>query len=731
MSKVAHPNIDRWEKSYCPYCGVGCGLTVGIKDNQVVKVKGDPDHPSSRGDVCAKPIYLPASLRTPDRLLYPQARAHQEAAFERVSWAEALQQAAFKFQQIIDRHGPQAVAFYGSGQFLTEDYYVINKLAKGFLGSNNFDANSRLCMASAVAGYVTGLGSDGPPAAYEDIELADCFFLIGTNTADCHPVIFDRIKQRKRSAPDRVKVIVVDPRETATAKIADLYLPLRPGTDIALLNAMLHVLLKAALLDESFIAQHTQHFEEVKASVESYSPEAAAATCGLPAALIVEAALAFGQAQGTLSFWSMGLNQSTVGVAKNQAILNLHLATGKIGRPGNGPFSLTGQPNAMGGREAGGLSHLLPGYRLVKNPAHRAEVEAYWGVPAGRIAAQPGLTATEMFEAAARGQVKALWIACTNPAVSMPNLDLVETALRRAELVVVQDAYHPTDTGNFAHILLPAAQWSEKAGVMTNSERRITYLPQLVDPPGEALPDWQIFARFAQALGFAKAFAYRSSAEVFAEFVGLTRGQLCDYSGLSHTRLQAKGPTQWPCPTPHHPGTIRLYTDLRFSTPTGRANFNPVEHADPVESPDAAYPLWLNTGRVKGQWHTMTRTGKSESLLKDCPELIIELHPTDAARWDISNGNLVKVASRRGTAIARARVTAKIKEGVCFMPFHWGRLLGYYKAANNLTSDAVDPISKEPELKACAVQVTPVWEFNLPQAILPQTVEQWTMNSNQ
>lgn len=712
MPGIPTQNIDRWSKSYCPYCGVGCGLTVGIKDNRVVKVKGDPDHPSSRGDLCAKPIYLPDSLQT-GRLLYPYMRPHQEVPFQRASWDAALQQAAMQFKQIITRYGPQAVAFYGSGQFLTEDYYVANKLAKGFLRTNNFDANSRLCMASAAAGYASALGSDGPPAAYEDIDLADCFLLIGTNTADCHPVIFDRIKQRKRSAPDRVKVIVVDPRETATAKIADLYLPLRPGTDIALLNAMLHVLLKASLLDGSFIAQHTHHFEQVEATVERYPPEVAAEICDLPAELIVKAALAFGRATGALSFWSMGVNQSTVGVSKNQAIINLHLATGQIGRPGSGPFSLTGQPNAMGGREAGGLVHLLPGYRLIKNPTHRLEVEAHWGVPAGRIAPQPGLTAIEMFEAAARGQIKALWIAGTNPAVSMPQLDLVETALRRAELVVVQDAYHPTDTTHLAHILLPAAQWSEKAGVMTNSERRLTYLPKLVDPPGEARPDWQIFTCFAQALGFTQAFPYHSSAEIFAEFVGLTQGRLCDYSGVSHARLQDEGPLQWPCPTPTHPGTVRLYPEARFTTPDGRASFTPTEHTGPVEGPDTTYPLILTTGRLKNQWHTMTRTGKSESLRRECPEPIIELHPADAARWDIADGKLVKVASRRGAAITRACVTLKIKEGTCFMPFHWGRLLGYYKAVNNLTTTATDPISQEPELKACAVQVSPLWMMEL------------------
>jgi ferredoxin-nitrate reductase len=722
MAKTSPQDIDRWSKTYCPYCGVGCGLTVGVKDNRVVKIQGDPDHPSSQGQLCLKPIYLPDALRTDDRLLYPHLRLHQDAPFQRVTWDQAINTAAFKFRQIIDRHGPDAVAFYGSGQFSTEDYYTVNKLVKGFIGANNFDANSRLCMASAVVGYVTSLGSDGPPAAYEDIDLADCFFLIGANIAACHPVIFNRLKRRKKTHPETT-IIVVDPRQTATAKLADIFLPIQPGTDVALLNAMLHVLLAENLFDQTFIEAHTTNFEVVRQTVEPYTPAVAARICGIPEASLVAAARAFGRAQGTLSLWSMGVNQSTAGVQKNQAILNLHLATGKIGRPGNGPFSLTGQPNAMGGREAGGLCHLLPGYRLVQNPDHRAEVAQFWGVPADRISPKPGLPAVQMFEAAAQGQVKALWIACTNPMVSMPNLDLVEAALRRAELVVVQDAYHPTDTTAYAHILLPAAQWSEKEGVMTNSERRITYLPKLVEPPGEALPDWQIFTRFARALGFSIAFPYESAAQVFAEFVQLTQGRLCDYSGVSHARLQREGPLQWPCPEPDHPGSVRLYTDQQFRTPDGKAKFHAVGHQDIVEPPDEDYPLVLTTGRVKDQWHTMTRTGKSRQLLKHDPEIFIEIHPTDAARWAIEPEQLVKVTSRRGVAIARARLTTDIKPGTCFMPFHWGRQGGYHQSANNLTTPAVDPLSKEPEFKACAVQVSPLLMLDLSSRMVLAEVE--------
>ena len=715
-------SIDRWHTTQCPYCGVGCGLKVGIKDNRVVKVQGDAAHPSSQGQLCLKPVYLPDILRTDDRLLFPQLRPGQDEPFRRVSWDQALTTAAETFRAIIDRHGPDAVAFYGSGQFSTEDYYVVNKLAKGFLGTNNSDANSRLCMASAVAGYTSALGSDGPSPAYEDIDLADCIFLIGTNTAACHPVVFNRIKRRKKTHP-ATTIIVVDPRLTATAKLADIFLPIRPGSDVALLNSMLHILMEEDLLDKAFIETHTTDFEAVTAGAAAYPPAVAAQLCDVPEADIVAAARAFGRAQGTLSFWSMGLNQSTSGVVKNHALLNLHLATGKIGTPGNGPFSLTGQPNAMGGREAGGLSHILPGYRLIKNPTHRAEVAAAWGIPAERINPQPGLPAVEMFEAVAAGRIKALWIACTNPMVSMPNLDMVEAALCRAELVVVQDAYHPTDTTQYAHILLPAAQWSERDGAMTNSERRITYQEKMVEPPGEALPDWQIFTHFARALGLAEAFPYESAAEVFAEFAQITQGRLCDCAGISHARLQSEGPLQWPCPTPDHPGSPRLYTDHQFQTPDGKAKFHAADLIQPAEQPDEDYPLVLTTGRLKDQWHTMTRTGKSKELLKSEPEMFVEIHPDDARRWNIEADQMVRVSSSRGDAVARARLTPDIKAGSCFMPFHWGRLGGYYQAANNVTNDAVDPVSKEPEFKACAVRITPLHTLDLPQPVRSEDVE--------
>jgi ferredoxin-nitrate reductase len=698
----------RWRRTLCPYCGVGCGLLVQVEDGAVKRVKGDPEHPSSLGDLCAKAVHLPPALSAPDRLLYPQVRTRRDEAPARVPWELAVRFVADQIREIVARHGPDAVAFYGSGQLLTEEYYVASKLAKGFLGTNNFDTNSRLCMASAAAGYARSLGSDGPPGAYADIETADCFFLIGTNTADCHPVTWKRIRKRKLAAPDEVAVIVADPRWTETADIADLHLPLRPGSDVALLNAMLHVLWKEGMLDPDFVTLHTSGWPALRPVLARYSPEHASSITGLSTEIIVAAARRFGRAGAAMTLWSMGINQSHQGTDKNTAILNLHLATGQIGRPGAGPFSLTGQPNAMGGRETGGLAHLLPGYRDVSDAEARAVVERHWGVPAGRIGSAPGRSALEVFEGLLDGSVRAVWILCTNPAASMPDLDLVEKALRQAELVIVQDAYHPTETTRFADVLLPAAQWPEKDGVMTSSERRLTYLPKLVEPPGEALPDAVIVTRVARELGYKEAFAYESAAQIFDEFAALTAGTVCDCSGVSHERLETDGPLQWPVPVPTHPGTARLYTDLHFPTEDGRARLIPVEHDPPVEAPDANYPLTLTTGRVRDHWHTLTRTGKSPALAARTREPHLEVNLRDAQRAGILDGDFVEITSRRGKAVAQARVSETIRQGTCFLPFHWGREWGFYKAANNLTLSARDPRSKQPELKACAVRIRPL-----------------------
>ncbi|MBV8772932.1 MAG: nitrate reductase [Deltaproteobacteria bacterium] len=703
-------NALRWERSYCPYCGVGCGLRVGLGDAGLIKIKGDPDHPANFGEICAKAAHLVPTTLPNGRLLHPYIRERRDGLLKPASWHQALAYAAARLRGIVGCYGPDSVAFYGSGQLTTEDYYVFNKLVKGYLGTNNFDTNSRLCMASAAAAYTAAFGTDGPPASYEDLELADLFLIVGSNTAWCHPITYRRIERRKESAPEQVRVVVVDPRRTETVDLADLHLPILPGSDLALFNAILGVLIRERQIDEEFIAANTNGWAAARAVALDWTVERASDVCRVPAEEILRTALWFGRAERPLTLWSMGVNQSSSGTAKAIALLNLHLATGKIGKPGCGPLALTGQPNAMGGREVGGLSHLLPGYRRVENPSHRAEVERLWETPPGRISPRAGLSAVQVFESLARGTIKAVWIISTNPAVSMPDLDLVERALRYAHLVVVQDSYHPTDTTKFADILLPAAQWPEKEGVMTNSERRLSLLPRLLPAPGEALPDWEIAALLARHLGFSSAFGFADAESVFEEYKRLTAGTPVDLSGISYERLRA-GPLQWPCPASDHPGTPRLYIDSRFNTADGRARFHPTEHRAPAEIPDPHFPLILTTGRVRNQWHTMTRTGRVPALMKAAPEPYLEINTQDAAEVGVIDGTFVEVRSRRGVFIAQARVTAEIPAGVCFAPFHWGRGAGQFKAANNLTQRMLDPISQQPEIKFCAVNIVPVRDF--------------------
>ncbi|MGQ0793840.1 MAG: molybdopterin-dependent oxidoreductase [Deltaproteobacteria bacterium] len=690
-------------KSVCPYCGVGCGVIFETRKGKVVKVKGDAEHPANFGRLCTKGASLHKTIHTRDRLMKPLMRRTRDEALIPVSWDAALGRIADKFHSLIADYGPESIAFYISGQLMTEDYYVVNKLTKGFLKVNNLDSNSRLCMSSAVMGYRRAFGVDAPPCSYEDFEHSDCIFIIGSNTAYCHPVLFMRISEIKAQKGDKLKIIVADPRRTPTAAIADLYLPLAPGTDVPLVNSMIHVLMKEGIINRSYISANTEGFAELERIVEEYSPEKVSEICKIPPFAIREAALMYAKAGAALTLWTMGLNQSAQGTDKNNAVINLSLATGNIGRPGAGPFSLTGQANAMGGRETGGLANLLPGHRYMDNPLHRDEVSAFWG--GGDMREKRGQTAVELFDGVDRGVVKAIWIICTNPVVSLPNGSKVERALSKAELVVVQDLFRPTDTGMFADVLLPAAGFSEKEGTMTNSERRISYVGKAVEPPGEATPDWQIFTRFARKMGYSEFFPYESPEEVFEEYKKLTRGRDMDISGVSYGRLQSTGPVQWPCPDENHPGTQRLYTDGRFETESKRAKFIPVKFIPPVEGTDSAYPLTLTTGRLRDQWHTMTKTGKVEALTLKDPYPVLEVHPSDAGALGIKEGDLVKVESRRGEATVQAAVTDKVKEGCVFMPFHWGKLLADNGRANLLTIEALDPFSRQPEFKACAVRV--------------------------
>ncbi len=709
-------------KTTCSYCGVGCGLIVTEEDPRSGKlsVQGDPDHPANLGRLCSKGMNLHhVAMDTSDRLLYPQMRRSPGAPLERVSWDQAMQRAAAVFKSVIDRHGPDAVGFYVSGQLLTEEYYLVNKLTKGFLGTANIDTNSRLCMSSAVVAYKQALGEDSVPITYEDIDECEVFFIAGANPAWCHPILFRRIEDRKAAAPN-TKIIVADPRRTDTCELADLHLQLKPGTDVTLYNAIGRCLLESGKIDHKFIEAHTEGFEKLKACVFERDVAEAAAICDVPEAQIRLAAGMIGDAKSFLTLWAMGLNQSAIGVRKNLALINLNLITGHIGRPGSGPFSLTGQPNAMGGREVGGLANMLAAHRDLTNPAHRAEVAAHWNVPAERIPQSPGLSAVDMFTALREDRLKAVWIVCTNPLVSLPDTNLVEEALSRGRFVIVQDISRNSDTAHYADLLLPAAGWLEKEGTMTNSDRRVSYLPRLRQAPGEALPDAEIFARFAQAMGYGEEFSYYSesakasasgaseasgSAAVYREHCELTRGTNLDVSGLSYERLK-QGTVQWPVPRAGHSGTPRLFADGRFYTPTGRARLFDCPDENTSESCSPDYPFVLTTGRIRDQWHTMTRTGKVRRLGTHIKRPYLEIHPVDAAALAIASDDLVEVAGRRGSIRLRAKLTDSIKRGVVFAPMHWGKILNNAGArANNITNPLYDPVSKEPDFKFSAVRV--------------------------
>lgn len=715
-------------RTVCSYCGVGCGMVLDLAAEpdgrrRVTRVSGDREHPANRGRLCTKGATSADLLAAPGRLATARIRHERGGKLTDLPLDEAIGTVASRMRSIIDEHGPDAVALYVSGQLTLEAQYLANKLAKGFLRTNQIESNSRLCMASAGSGYKLSLGADGPPGSYDDLDHADVFLVIGSNMAECHPVLFLRLMERVRAG---ARLIVVDPRRTATAEKADLFLQIRPGTDLALLNGLLHLLAEGAHLDVAFIAEHTSGWEELPAFLADYPPATVAELTGLAEEDLRRAAAWIAAAGNTwMSCWTMGLNQSTHGTWNTNALVNLHLATGAICRPGAGPFSLTGQPNAMGGREMGYMGPGLPGQRSVLVDADRAFVERQWGVAPGTLRPDVGRGTIDMFEQMAAGRIRACWIICTNPVASVGNRATVLDGLAAAELVVVQDAFGDTETNAHADVLLPAATWGETDGIMVNSERNLTLARRVVDPPGEALPDWQIVARVAAALGFADAFTYASAEEVFAEireFANPATGY--DLRGVDYERLRT-GPVQWPAP----PGAadrnpIRYRNDgvsqpllerpdgtrprLRFPTPTGRAAFHARPHLPPAELPDDDYPFLLNTGRLAHQWHTLTRTGKVARLNRLNPGPFVEINPSDAETLGIAAGDRVELASRRGRAVLPAVVTDRVLPGGCFAPFHWNDLFGDQLSVNAVTSDAVDPISFQPELKACAVVLTRV-----------------------
>ncbi len=697
LSKKVH-------KTICSYCGVGCGIDVTIDHKGTINVDGDNDYPVNKGMLCSKGRNLNYVVQdTTDRILHPSMRWSKNHPMQQVSWDTAFKRAAAVFKSIIDKHGPDSVGYYVSGQCLTEEYYLVNKIAKGFIGTNNVDTNSRLCMSSAVVGYKKTLGEDSVPIAYADIELADTFLIAGANPAWCHPILYRRLENHKTENPT-VKVIVVDPRKTQTTSAADLHLQILPGTDVILFNAIARWLIDKKKIDKNFIKKHTTDFEACKESAYSLSLSQAAKECGITVAQIKKAAQYIGNAKRFISMWTMGLNQSVIGVSKNVALLNLSLLTGQIGKPGCGPFSLTGQPNAMGGREVGGMASLLAAHKNLNSSEDREEVARFWG--GGDISPKEGYTATEMFDALDSGKLKAIWIICTNPVVSMPNVHKIERALKNAPFVIVQDISHNSETTKYADLLLPAAGWLEKEGTMTNSERRISYLPKVIDAPGEALPDAEILWRFAQEMGY-QGFDYNEASEVYDEHCLLTKNTNIDISGLSYHRLKNEGSFQWPVPHTSHSGTPRLFEDLIFYTSDKKAHFNaPQSIYNTSEKTDNDFPLILNTGRVRDQWHTRTKTGKVKRLLTHIPEPFLEINMVDAYLRKLKDGDVALIKSRRGEVQVKIKVSTDIREHVVFLPMHWGKVLNNdFGRANNLTNDLVDPISKEPDFKYCAVQV--------------------------
>ena len=706
-------NIPASVQTTCPYCGVGCGVLAEPKPDGSVTISGDPAHPANRGRLCSKGSALGETLSLDGRLLHPEIRGR------RAGWDEALDLVARKFRETVMQHGPDSVAFYVSGQLLTEDYYVANKLMKGFLGSANIDTNSRLCMASSVAGHKRAFGADTVPGCYEDLELAELVVLVGSNAAWCHPVLYQRLARAKESNP-KMKVVLIDPRRTASAEIADLHLAIAPGTDVWLWNGLLAYLFQNGILDYAFLENHTQGYGAALAAARAATPTipATARACGLPDEDVAHFFHLFARTEKTVTAYSQGVNQSSSGTDKVNAIINCHLATGRIGRPGMGPFSITGQPNAMGGREVGALANQLAAHMSLESETDRERVRRFWNAPA--IAARPGLKAVDLFRGVEAGQIKALWIMATNPAVSLPDAGQVRRALAHCEFVAVSDCVRATDTTQYAHVLLPALAWGEKDGTVTNSERRISRQRVFLPRPGEAKPDWWIVSQVAQRMGFGEAFDYRSAADVFREYAALSGFEnegtrdfdIGGLSGLSDDEYATMAPVQWPVLAGSYTGRARFFGDGKFFTPSGKAQFVALAPRPPAHAVDEDFPFALNTGRVRDHWHTMTRTGKSPRLSLHTSEPYAELHPRDAERLGVRAGDLIRVASRWGEAIVRARLSPDQLGGSVFLPMHWNGQFASHGLADAVVNPAVDPVSGQPEFKHTPVRVSlyrPAW----------------------
>jgi assimilatory nitrate reductase catalytic subunit len=682
---------DTWTKTTCGYCSVGCGMLVGTKDGKAVAVRGNPDHPVNVGKLCPKGLSEHHILDSPGRAKLPMLR--KNGVLEPVSWDEALDTLVAQFTSIQKKYGLGSLGVVGTGQLLTEEYYTLGKLVQlGFRTPNN-DGNTTLCMASAVSGYKLSFGSDGPPGNYADMERADVILLVGSNIADNHPILCHRLEINRQNNPNR-SLIVVDPRVTKTAMMADLHLPVKPRSDIALLNGIAHVLIRDGLIDPRYIAEHTTGYEEFKAFVATFTPEYVSKVTGLSVDKITGTAIQYGRAKAAFIGWTMGVNHSTQGAVTVAAINNLALLTGNIGRVGASPFSITGQCNAMGTREAGFTSS-LPGYRKYENPQDRAAVAKIWNVDVDRIPTKRGMAYPDIIEAAVAGKIKALWFIATNPVVSFPNYKLLEQALRSVEFMVVQDGFHPTPTSDFAHLVLPAAIWGEKEGTYTNSERRVSKVNRIVAPPGEARPDFDIFLDIAARLGVSAELypGWTSTHDAFKEWQRVSRGRMCDYSNFTWEEIEAKGGIQW--------GGERLYKDGIFPTKDGKAILHCVPCEPFSEQPNAEYDLILNTGRTVEHWHTRTKTQQVAMLDSMVPNAWLEMNPLDAARMKLKPHDKVTVISRRSKVSGlELRITGIIAPGQVFMPFHFAET-----NSNLVTLGAFDPISREPNFKQCAVRV--------------------------
>ncbi|MBS7699976.1 MULTISPECIES: nitrate reductase [unclassified Chelatococcus] len=690
-------------RTTCPYCGVGCGVLARVAGNREVSVRGDPDHPANFGKLCSKGSALGATTGLDGRLLKPAVNGRE------TSWDEALDLVARRLTRTIMDHGPDAVAFYVSGQMLTEDYYVANKLMKGFIGSANIDTNSRLCMASSVAGHRRAFGEDIVPGVYEDLEQADLVVLTGSNAAWCHPILYQRVLAARSERA--MKIVVIDPRQTATAVESDLHLALDPGTDVLLFNGLLAHLTRENAIDQDFVASRTSGFAATRdvAQADAPSIEAVAEGCGLAARDIRHFYEMFATTEKVVTVYSQGVNQSAHGTDKVNAIINCHLATGRIAKPGMGPFSVTGQPNAMGGREVGGLANQLAAHMSFEDPADVDRVARFW--KASGIARTSGPKAVDMFRAAGDGRIKALWIMGTNPAVSMPDATRVREALKVCDFVIVSDVTR-TDTTRYADVLLPAAAWGEKSGTVTNSERRLSRQRPFLPLPGEAREDWRIICEVARRMGFADAFAFDGTAAIFREHAALSafenRGErLFDigaFAAIPDDDYERFPPRLWP-QSGNGPTHARLVTSGRFPTPDGRARFVPVRQEGGAKAVSSAFPLRLNTGRSRDQWHTMTRTGLVPRLMANAPQPMVDLHPHDAATNGLAEGDLALLKTPYGFARAKAHLTESQKPGDAFLPIHWSGQFASSAGAGALACPATDAFSGQPELKSVPLRI--------------------------